>query len=409
VSGLASNVQFAEFAVMRVIFAVFLTFASLTLTGASRPLNPLVPRISGNSAISTECADGSVAPAPRIDLAQLSEPDLSAAEAELLAPPSGGLRVQLRDAQAALDRDDRRGFADALSRLRTTLADYPSGGERTVARHVLDVYEDAAVLWDAQFQSPFFSEESAAYRAASSYPGWAEGVRRNVLVDDRDRRFYPARESRQYLGTVALTRLKQLGVRSPSTESPRLERDEPAPAVALPAIRPKRRPGKVETHTAEAPASRAPRPLPPIVHMAAHAQTTRNRSTAAPAVKPAAPAPTTPAPAPAPVRVTPPPPIQTAPIQTAPIQTATVAPPPVAGPVPPPPSDTAATTALGESTDTTDTTFTADPTTTTAPDPTTTAAPPAAAAPPQGRRLIIPIILILVGIGVLIVLFRTST
>jgi hypothetical protein len=381
VRGLASNVQFAEFAVMRVLFAVFLTFASLTLTGASRPLNPLVPRISGNAAISTECADGSVAPAPRIDLAQLSEADLSSAQAELLAPPSGGLRVQLREVQSALDRDDRRGFAEALARLRTTLADYPPGAERTVARNVLDVYEDAAVLWDAQFQSPFFGEESAAYRAASNYPGWAEGVRRNVLVDDRDRRFYPARESRQYLGAVALTRLKQLGVRSPSTQSP----------AALPAIRPKRGPGKLETHAAEVPVVRAPRPR--VTHVA----------TAGPAVK---------RPAPAPVRVTPPP-VRITPPPPPPVQTATVAPPPVADPVPPPPSqtETAATTATALS-QTTDTTETTDTTLTTAvpdADPTTTTAAPTAAEPPKGRRLIIPIILILVGIGVLIVLFRTST
>lgn len=266
------------------------------------------------------------------------------------ARPSSSLRVQLRDAQTAIEREDRRAFADALARVRTTLAEYPPGGEKTAAQNVLGVYEDVAVLWDAQFQSPFFAEDSAAYRAANGYPGWTEGVRRNILVDDRDRRFYPARESRQYLAGIAVTRLQRLGVSTVDDE----------PRTALPSVRPRRRPGKVETHTPEVTPKRSPSP-------------SSRTSTAKAVSRPPVAAPATP----------PPPPVMTQ------IPTETTAPPP-------PPVDTAPISVP-------DTAFTSSsPTETTA----TEAIP---AAEPEKRNLIIPIILILVGIGVLIVLFRTST
>lgn len=342
---------------MRVTFAVLLSFASLTLHGASRPLNPLVPRLATSDAVTTECAEGTTfAPEPRIDVADIPEPERSGIEMASMPPPSSSLRVQFQEAQAALAREDRRTFSDALARIRATLADYPPGGEKSAAQNVLGVYEDVAVLWEAQFQSPFFAEESAAYRAASDYPGWAEGVRRNILVDDRDHRFYPARESRQYLAGVAATRLQRLGV----------ERDEPR--TALPAIRPRRGPGKVETHVAAA----TPKPAP--------------RRTATP--KPRATY-VAPAPKPAPPVIIPPPvarPVQTATTDPVPVETA-----------PPPAPDTVATTAPLAAPETTDTTV-------------TTATEAARAnEPAKSRPLIVPIILILVGLGVLIVLFRTSS
>jgi hypothetical protein len=242
------------------------------------------------------------------------------------------------------------------------------------------VYEDVAVLWDAQFQSPFFAEESAAYRAASDYPGWTEGVRRNILVDDRDRRFYPARESRQYLAGVAATRLQRLGV----------ARDEPR--SALPAIRPRRGPGKVETHIADAAPKPAPRRTTPPKPL----------RTATPKPRATTPKPrvtyVAPAPKPAPPVVIPPP-------VAPPVQTATTAPAPVPVETAPPPApDTVATTAPPAAPETTDTTVT----TATEPATTTTEAVPGTE-PAKSRPLIVPIILILVGLGVLVVLFRTSS
>ena len=382
---MAYNVQFAEFAVMRVIAAVCLLFASPALFGA-RPLNPLVPRVSSDLVVTTECAAGAApAAAPRIDVADLPEPQPSAFEAVAYPPPSSGLRVQLHDAQTALEREDRRAFTEALARIHATLADYPAGGERTAAQNVLSVYDDVAVLWDAQFQSPFFGEGSAAYRAASSYPGWQEGVRRNVLVDDRDRRFYPARESRQYLAGLASTGLKRLGVATATASA--------TTTSALPSIRPKRRPGKIEHHETEASEAVRPTPAPP-----------RRKAPAAAAVSRPAPKKVAAA-APPVVDYTPPPP----PVQ-APVTATTAPPPPVATPAPVPvtvpPPDTASTTALGETTDTSLTTSLATDSATTSAAPTV---PPVAGEPAKGRRLIIPILLILVGLGVLIVLFRTSS
>ena len=92
----------------------------------------------------------------------------------------------------ALERNDRVAFDTYLPRVRDT-----EGAK---------IYTDIAALWDAQFTSPFFDESSEAYRIVSAYPGYAEAVRRNVLVDDAGRRFYPAAESRAFLTRIAASR-----------------------------------------------------------------------------------------------------------------------------------------------------------------------------------------------------------
>lgn len=382
---------------MRVRTAVLLAFASLTLIGASRPLNPLVPRVANERAVvSAECAEGAIpAPMPRIEVAEIPVP-----EQPVTAPPSAGLRTQLRDAQAALTRDDRRAFDTSLGLARETLANYPPGGERTAAQNIVRIYEDAAVLWDAQFVSPFFGEESAAYRAASGYNGWSEAIRRQVLVDDRDRRFYPARESRQFLASVAATRLERLGVRTPAVATPRVVPEEDDPGVALPSVRPRRRPGKVETHASTEPRrSTTPR-------------STKRTTRSTPPRQAPTPERAVTRPTPPPVTAPPPPPapIDTAPVDTAPVDTAPVGTAPVvetdtglpATDTGLPSTDTATTTIV-KTTDTTpsDTVAATDTTATTA-----TGEP---AATTKGRNLVIPLLLILVGIGVLIVLFRASS
>ena len=431
---------------MRVRTAVLLAFASLTLIGASRPLNPLVPRVPNENAVRlAECAEGAApAPMPRIEVADL--PDLP--EPPITAPPSSGLRTQLRDAQTAVTRDDHSSFEAALARARNTLSDYPAGGEKNAAQNVVRVYEDIAVLWDAQFTSPFFGEESAAYRAASAYPGWSEAIRRQILVDDRDRRFYPARESRQFLAGVAATRLERLGVRTPAVATPRVAEREEEPDAALPSVRPRRKPGKVETHASAEPrrsttggsTRRATSSSSGSSAGASRSTTARStaspsRATSSPSTTPSrattpssSPAParaTTPAPAPPPVRSTTPspaprvnepaPPItqpaapvdtptdsvptQSVPTQSAPTDSAPTETSPL-GDDPASATDPAATdTATAGTTDSAATTAVAtDTTATTEPDP-----------PARKRNLVIPLLLILVGIGVLIVLFRSSS
>lgn len=393
---------------MHVRTAVLLALGALTLIGASRPLNPLVPRVpNANAAVDPECAEGTAPAPPRIEVSEIPLPE---PEPNLQAPPSTGLRTMLRDAQTALVRDDRSSFDAALVRIRTMLADYPAGAERTSAQNVLRVFEDAGVLWDAQFLSPFFGEESSAYRVASAYPGWAEAIRRQVLVDDRDRRFYPARESRQFLASVAAQRLDRLGVRTPAVavQRPRVVEDDPA--TALPSVTPRRRPGKVETH-ASTPArrrsttSRSVSTAPPrrSISSPAPSNAAPAPSNASPAPSNASPAPsnTTPAPSnttPAPSNVSPAP-SNASPTQSiAPPDQSTSSPTQSPGETPPPPAP-----AADDPPATTDTT----PTSTLATD-TTATTTAAGGAPARGRNLVLPLILILVGIGVLILLFRAS-
>lgn len=399
---------------MRVRTAVLLAFASLTLIGASRPLNPLVPRMANENAVRlAECAEGAApAPMPRIEVADL--PDLP--EPPVTAPPSSGLRTQLRDAQTALTRDDRPSFDAALARARNTLSDYPAGGEKNAAQNVVRVYEDVAVLWDAQFSSPFFGEESAAYRAANGYSGWSEAIRRQILVDDRDRRFYPARESRQFLATVAATRLERLGVKTPSAASPRVvEREDPN--AALPSVQPRRRPGKVETHASAEP-RRSSTPRSSASRSSSSTSRSSTRSSTPSSASSSAPPRSTATPKPSPVRTATPAPTP-------------VIPPPVREPAPPSttiPTETVATETSSTETSSTETsspiveeppsatdTMMTETTATTdsvapATDSTATTATVSEPEPvARKRNLVIPLLLILVGIGVLIVLFRTST
>lgn len=378
---------------MRVKPAVLLLLVAFAPLGASpQPLNPLVPRVANDVSAPPECAEGAAPRSePRIIVAEIPMPEPEA-QFSASTPPAnlGGL---FRDLQTAIARDDRRLFDDSLARLRATLAGHPSGAEKNAALAAARAYEDVGRLWDAQFESPFFGEDSDAYRAASAYPGWAEAVRRNVLIDDRDRRFYPARESRQYLAGIAT---RAIGGRA-STSVATADDDEPS--RALPSVKPKRRPGKVESHTATAtPKPTSPKTTSPKV------STSRQGSAATSRIASASPAPppatrTAPVSTPEPVRATPPPPA------VDPAATTTTA-----EPAPPAEPEPTTTTTADAPSPTTTTVSTEPPTTTVEPAPatgtTTTAAP---ATTDRGRRLIVPLILILVGIGVLIVLFRAST
>jgi hypothetical protein len=108
----------------------------------------------------------------------------------------------------ALARNDRVAFDANLPRVR----DAGEGAE---------IYDHIALLWDAQFVSPFFDPSSEAYRVVSAYPGYEEAVRRHVLVDDAGRRFYPAAESRAFLTRIAAARFGALPRVAPRAAAPR--------------------------------------------------------------------------------------------------------------------------------------------------------------------------------------------
>jgi hypothetical protein len=341
---------------------------ALTLVGASWPLNPLVTRVAEPTGSVPLGCDESLAPAatPRVNVAEIPERAVILPAAMPAPPPSRSLREELDAAHRALARNDRPAFDEHLRAAQALVAAHPAGTERSRAEEVLWALNDAAVLWDAQFASPFFDENSDAYARASRYAGYAEAVRRSVLTDDRDRRFYPAAESRDFITRVAGERLQRLGVRSTATAPSRVARAEtPArqPAVSSPS--PTRRSTTRATGASSSPSSSSTRRRSP--------STSKSRKPAALAKSTSSTTPSTDAPA-SPV-------------------VEDVAPTPVA-------SDTATTTAPPVTTSSPDSAV--EP----APPTTTTAAP--SVAPAERRSVIVPALLILIGLGVLIVLFRAS-
>ena len=345
----------------------------LVSTGASWPLNPLVTRNPHPpAAVPVECDQGlAPAPAPRVNVAEIPAPAEILPAAVPAAPPSRTLRRTLEDAHAALTRNDRPAFDEALAGARLILRDYPPGAERTNAEEAVRAYGDAAFLWDAQFRSPFFDQSSEAYARASRYPGYAEAVRRGLFTDDADRRFYPAAESRAFLAGVASERLRRLGIRTPATRVARADR----PRLTPPAVKP-----------APTTSTSTPRRTPPR----RAARNTQSRKSATPAMS----APASPDP-PAPSRTV---------TESAPAAPPAAAPTPAAAPASPAAEGQVVDDVPEPATDsvTPDTALT-----TPAP---SLPPPPAAPAPASaGRRsVVVPALLIVIGLGVLFVLFKVS-
>lgn len=368
----------------RIALAALLTMAALSFVGASgAQLNPLVTRRAEPAGPAPLGCDESLAPSavPRVNVAEIPERDsIAPVSMPPAAPPSRSLREELDAAHRALVRNDRPAFDEHLRAARTIVQSYPAGGERSRAEEVLWALNDAAVLWDAQFQSPFFDETSDAYARASRYAGYAEAMRRSVLTDDRDRRFYPAAESRDFVTRVAAERLQRLGVRGASAPPPRVTRAEP------PAAPPERvAPSSPRRTTTSRPSRRS-----------------RSTSIASKSSKPAAPAKSAPSSSPDPSDAAIPPapaePAPTAPPASASQASADAPASPVAGDVPsePPPAPGPVPTSTDSAT------------TTSAPAiPEPTPAVPGAV-PAERRSVIVPALLILIGLGVLVVLFRAS-
>jgi hypothetical protein len=351
------------------------------LAGASaRPLNPLVTRAAMvNGPVPVECEEGmSDTPALRVQVAELPPPDTTAVD--LAPPPTRALRAELKDAQEALVRNDRAAFDSHLHAAREIAASYPPGAERRGAEEVLDVYDATSRVWNAQFETPFFDQSSDAYLAANAYPGYEDAVRRQVLVDDRDRRFYPAAETRDFLASVAQSRLQRLGISTsaPPTRIARVmapEHDEDEELRPLPNVQPRRTPraASVSANT---------------THRRSSSHRTKSK------------------PMPAALHVQPKPDSPDRPAHVAAAAPAPAAPPPVA--VPTPASTAPALPAAGEISTQPPAPETA-MTETTAPETTSSESTTTSVSTPStSRSIAIPAALILIGLGVLIVLFRAS-
>ncbi len=364
-------------------------FMALTFVGASWQLNPLVTRTAQPTGPVPAGCDESLAPAqtPRVIVADIPEREVLVPVSMPAPPPSRSLREELDAAHRALVRNDRPAFDEHLRAARSIVETYPAGGERSRAEEVVWALNDASVLWDAQFASPFFDETSDAYTRASRYAGYTDAMRRSVLTDDQDRRFYPAAESREFVSRVAAERLERLGVRS-SMPPPRTVRAETPRRRTAPSV---------SVASASSTSSSSPSPSPSRHRTTTRSHSSRKSSPTHKTSKPAAlaksapsssPDPSAAAPSPAPAE-----PAPTAPPASAPTSSATDS---ASAPASPVAEDVAPTPIVTDSATTTVAPASPEP------------APSTSAAPAERRSVIVPALLILIGLGVLIVLFRAS-
>ena len=386
------------------------------LFGESVPVNPTVKVLpNARTLVPPECVEGG-APTPII-----AEAPRETAPSVAVAPPSIDLKTRLRRVQAAAERDDRDEFKRALADARAAVAAYPTGGEREAANDVMQVYSDMEKIWDYAFTSPSGAfidangEGGVLTSIVRRYPDYSRFIRDSTL-NAGGQVIYPTRETRQFLTAEAAKGLARLGVRMP----PRVAEQPPAPAP-------------------NPQARRVPpfKPVPNAARSAPHPTTSAHRVSAKPSRKEKAPkkvaegsvAPPKPRVAEKGGGGEVPVPHKTTGTKTQP-QTTVVTPPKPQAAVEPPPSSSSTPQTPIPTTSTTSTAQTPITTTTAAPLPTpttttaesTTSAAPATETtttstttstdqrPAGGGRMnvLFAVILIVVGIGVLIVLFRAS-
>jgi hypothetical protein len=184
-----------------------------SLTWAEGPLLPTVKVVErAGAARGGDCADVSTVaiPALQVEPARPLEMPRAAEAAGVSATSIGTL---LREVQQATDRDDRDGFNDRLAEARVVASRLGPGPQKNAVADLLRVYGDLARVWDYSFASPtgaFFDNETqggSLFSTLRAYPGYDEFIARGTVAG----RYYPTRETRQFLTAVAASRLKSVG------------------------------------------------------------------------------------------------------------------------------------------------------------------------------------------------------
>jgi hypothetical protein len=385
-----------------VVLCVLAAVAAPGVFAQSAPLNPTVRVLEKpQSIVPTDCDEGLAPASPRpapVELAALEpiEPR------NVPPPPASDLRTRLRRVQTAAENGDYASFKSALDEARSGVSGYPGGGEKQSAADVLQVYGDLERLWDYAMTSPtgsFFdasSADGAIINALRRYPEFPRAVA-DATMNIGGQSVYPTTETRKFLTEEAAKRLRSLGVRTPS----RVVQETPVPRVTP-------RPAPVPRSTTTKPQqSSKPRATPKATTPSTARKTQKQK---APRIveKPAI------------AKPTPPPPVKVARVEPKPAPQPQPVPPPQPQPTPQPEpvtettvttATTATETAAPLSTDTTPTTDTT--TSSAAPVETATTAteapkPAPEKTPSRGVNLPFAIILIVIGIAVLVLLFRSS-
>ncbi|MFZ2493656.1 MAG: hypothetical protein WA208_19420 [Thermoanaerobaculia bacterium] len=128
----------------------------------------------------------------------------------------GSARLQLVAVQNALVADDRPAFEERLGVLRSS----PEAKASGLAQELLPLYELALRLWEVQFTTAFFAENSDLHAEVSQVRGFSEALRGSVVTDANGRRYFGAREARQFLARTAGQRLGQAGIRTVVAATP---------------------------------------------------------------------------------------------------------------------------------------------------------------------------------------------
>lgn len=252
----------------RGIVVLVMMFGTLALSAQTTPLNPTVTvLIEPAGPVPTSCVDGEVPEAAQQRPALPARPQPAPARSEPAATQpvavSGDLRSNLRDAHAAAVRRDRLAF-DAAVAAAKTMAAGASAGDRTMAAGTLDVYEDVARLWDYQFNTPagsFFDESvqgGSLLASLKEYPGYEAFVEPNTIRDASGTRYYPTRESIDFLIRVAGDRLTRGGA------APARVAETPREVSQPPRVEPQP-PAKDPARTSAPSPSPVPLPVPPPV------------------------------------------------------------------------------------------------------------------------------------------------
>ena len=217
-----------------IVFCSVVAISACALFGQSVPLNPTVKVLpNARTVVPADCFEGG-ARVPVI--AEAAPPPLTAATAP--APPSADLRSRLRRVQSAAERDDRDEFKAALADARAAVGSYPTGGERDAANEVIQVYSDLEKIWDYAFASPsgaFFdagSDGGSLINIVRRYPDYNRFIKDSTLTIG-GQTVYPTRETRRFLVAEATKRLTRLGVRMPTRVAER------PPVVPIPTPVPK--------------------------------------------------------------------------------------------------------------------------------------------------------------------------
>ncbi len=392
--------------------ALLLVIVAAIPVVAAAQLNPMVKVLPRpKSAVPAECDQGlAIQPAQRLTPEERTS--VRDTSRDMQAPASASLRGEAQTAFEAAQSNSRDMFRDALVRAKSMLTSYPPGGERTAATSLVDALDDIGKIWDYEFSSPtgaFFDTTSEPFRIASKYPGYESSIRRQIITDQNGNRFYPTHETRDFLVAEAAQRLSRLTGKpvpaSPPTRgTARVTRPEPRVTAAT------------TTPSAKTPKAEARVPKRATTQTTKH---TRRRTSHRAAHKPA----THEARAKTATMHTAPPPRSTPRVQTPP-PPAISSPKPVTEPVAAgggsEPSTTSSASSAPPSTTSSAAIASSDTATTTAPSTMSAAAPAettdttttesnASEKSTKSRSLLWPILLIIVGVGLLLTLWRASS